>query len=240
MIDSPDELCPGSYVLYLRTFASDERRSRLELIGVPNFGADFYSMLLPEATEEEDLVAAVRPVGQLVAVGSPGEDRPHAGAARMYLPKEDWKRPVSLLMEHARLVVIQLGAGPGTVWEVAEAMRLLAPQRLVLLVPPELPDPEYEDARKKVKRELRGMVSARSSREGYRTLPKIPSRPKGKPGTITRKIGFVRFSDRWVPHKEVQDYLYQNPASTYFLALTKGMYPVFKELEVYERRVASS
>lgn len=241
VIDSPEDLSPGSYVLYLRTFSSDRLRSRLELVGVPNFGESFYRMMLPEATEEEDLVGAVRPVGQLVAVGIPGEDVPHAGAIRMYLPKSDWQQPVSLLIKHARLVVIQLGASPGTVWEVAEAMSLVAPQRLVLLVPAELSDLEYEEVRRKVKRELRGMATGRSVRQRSRARrPGIPSRPKGKSGAITRGIGFIRFSDGWVPHMEVQDYLYANPGASYFLALTKGMRPVFEELEVYEERVASS
>jgi len=57
-------------VLYLRAFSSDPSA----------FGALRTTGL---STEEEDLAAAVRPLGDLVTVGRPGETLPTPGGARM-------------------------------------------------------------------------------------------------------------------------------------------------------------
>ncbi len=53
----------------------------------------------------------------------------------MYLPRDDWQRPVRSLMSRARLVVVVLDPTPGTLWEFVEATRLVRPQRLLLVVP---------------------------------------------------------------------------------------------------------
>jgi hypothetical protein len=62
---------------------------------------------------EEEMGRIFAPYGKLIAVGSPGETLGWPGVTRLYLPPEDWPTPLS------------------------EAMRLLAPSRLLLLMPAE-------------------------------------------------------------------------------------------------------
>ena len=81
----------------------------------------------------------------MVTVGRPDEASPAVGAVRMYLPRDDWQAPVRELMRRARPVVVVLGDGPGVLWELNEAMRILPPERLVLVVP--MDDEEYEQFR---------------------------------------------------------------------------------------------
>jgi hypothetical protein len=143
VIASPDDLTPGRYVLYLRSFQDDRRLSRphrLPLIGGWLTGA----IALGEG-EEERIRAALSWAGPLVGVGTPGERVPRAGARRLYLPGDDWQDPVRTLMRGATLVVIMLGTGQGTLWEIREAMRILPPERLLLLVP--MKESRYEEFR---------------------------------------------------------------------------------------------
>ncbi|MEJ8653583.1 hypothetical protein WKI65_37450 [Streptomyces sp. MS1.AVA.3] len=74
-----------------------------------------------------------RRFGRVVAVGQPGERLPLPGADRFYLPLDDWQPVVSDLIGRARLVILIAGTGPGTLWELTEAARLLRPEQLLLL-----------------------------------------------------------------------------------------------------------
>ncbi|MFF3253932.1 hypothetical protein ACFYWP_23675 [Actinacidiphila glaucinigra] len=236
-IESPESVQSGSYVLYLRTFDDDKHWAFVEPLSVPNPGEHLYDLLLPGASHEEDMADAVSPVGPMIAVGSPDEDLPHAGALRMYFPKSDWKRPVSRLMERARLVVISLGTGDGTIWEVAEAMCVVPPQRLLLIVPGEMEDEEYDRVREEVSRELlsrRTSMDRRKAREKFETWPTIPARPKR---TSRFEIEFIRFADGWVSRPIISLGYSNHPMSNFFRALTEGLYPVFDELQNYEKMI---
>ena len=59
------------------------------------------------SNEEEDLAEAVRPIGDLVAVGQPGEPLPLPGAARMYWTNDEWQDAVLKRMREAPLVIIR-------------------------------------------------------------------------------------------------------------------------------------
>jgi hypothetical protein len=116
------------FVLYLRSFSNDAALSRTPAhqLGV---------RLRSRRTEEEQLAEAVRAIGKLIAVGRPDERLPHLGAARGYLPDDDWQETVRRLLMTARLVLISIGCGPGLMWEIARATELVPPVRLVLLIP---------------------------------------------------------------------------------------------------------
>jgi hypothetical protein len=133
VISSPDDLAGRRYVLYLRSFRDDHRLSRPHRI--PLVGAWLAAAVSFGQGEEERIADALSWAGPLVGVGAPGERVPRAGARRMYLPLDDWQAPVSTMMRGAALVVIVLGKGAGTLWEIREAMRILPPERLLLLVP---------------------------------------------------------------------------------------------------------
>jgi hypothetical protein len=105
-------------VLYLRSFDDDRRAARIK----------------GQLTEEEHLGKVLSQIGPFVAVGRPGESFPTVGASRVYVGDAEWQSTVDELLRSARLVVIRTGQTTGLEWEVERAVRLLAPERLVLLV----------------------------------------------------------------------------------------------------------
>lgn len=107
------------YVLYLRPFKDDETTSRL----------------LNLSSEEQELATVIHEFGPFVAFGEPGEAHPDPGAARMYIEYEGWELKVEQSMAHARLVVARIGNTDGFWWEMTAAVRVVKPERLLLLVP---------------------------------------------------------------------------------------------------------
>ncbi|WP_052685208.1 hypothetical protein [Lentzea aerocolonigenes] len=121
-------------VLYLRGFGDDPEAAVVdELPGMLSTG------LLSIHSREEHLIGALRAFGPVVAVGRPGEQLPHLGAARFYLPGDDWQSGVLQLMELSQLIVLRLGDGDGVWWEVDQA-KTQPPRKLVLLIPGGRPD----------------------------------------------------------------------------------------------------
>lgn len=116
-------------VLYLRAFETDN--SVLRFVG--------WSFLLPRLiagviTEEEQLRDVLRPFGDLVAIGRPGEKLPTPGAARLYVSDEEWQSVVSNQMRSAALVIIRAGHSTGLLWELKQAFESLDPTKLLILV----------------------------------------------------------------------------------------------------------
>ncbi|MFI0374200.1 hypothetical protein ACH35V_40625 [Actinomadura sp. 1N219] len=170
-IAEPGELATDSYVLYLRSFTDDAAFDRVQdRAGSPVM----HHFFIPGRSEEEQLADAVKRLGPLVAVGQPGETLPYAGARRLYLPEVGWESVVSRMIADARLVVLSLGPGPGTMWELVEAARILPPERLVLLVP--MQKEEYEEFRTK-------------AHERLRALPNPPSLPPYTPDPRQKYFG---------------------------------------------------
>lgn len=122
-------------VLYLRGFGDDPVSAVVD--DVPGTLA---SGLLTVHTREEQLIGALGAFGPVIAVGRPGERLPHLGAARLYLPGDDWQTGVLRLMELSQLIVLRLGDGEGLWWEVDQAQATQPPHKLVLLVPGGRPD----------------------------------------------------------------------------------------------------
>src|SRR5262249_45712514 len=92
-------------VLYLRAFRSDLSTAK----GV--FGSVYGLREAGSATQEEQLADVLRPIGDLVAIGQPGEELPTPGATRIYPSDEEWKEIVKSQMRTARLVIIRAGEG---------------------------------------------------------------------------------------------------------------------------------
>ncbi|GHF35309.1 hypothetical protein GCM10018790_11340 [Kitasatospora xanthocidica] len=111
-------------VLYLRSFGDDEGPVQLD------DGAD-----LTLHTREEQLASALGAIGPVIAVGRPGERLPQLGAARFYLPLDDWKPTVLRLMDLSQLIVLRLGQGDGLWWEVEQVRTTQPARKLVLLLP---------------------------------------------------------------------------------------------------------
>ncbi|MEU9040467.1 MULTISPECIES: transferase [unclassified Kitasatospora] len=111
-------------VLYLRSFGDDDSAAQVDDVAEINLH-----------TREEQLAGALGAVGPVIAVGRPEERLPHLGAARFYLPLDDWKPTVLRLMDLSQLIVLCLGQGDGLWWEVEQARTTQPAKKLVLLVP---------------------------------------------------------------------------------------------------------
>jgi len=110
-------------VVYLRVFGTD-----------PHFLATamgFYSGWL---TDEEQLGEVLQPIGELVAIGKPGETLPTPGAARLYAPDAGWKTKIRDQIQTARLVVIRAGTSEGLLWELKQAVQVMNPKKLLILI----------------------------------------------------------------------------------------------------------
>nr|WNW40447.1 transferase [Streptomyces sp. Li-HN-5-13] len=154
-------------VLYLRSFADDATSAR----------ADDSGMAVNVHTREEEFAAALGAFGPMIAVGRPGEPLPLLGAARFYLPLDDWKPTVLQLMAASRLIVLRLGAGDGLWWEVGQAMATQPARKLVLLAEGDLAE---------VARRLDGYLPA-------------PSRLVEAVGGARRASVVVTFGSDWAP-----------------------------------------
>ncbi|MBV9890126.1 MAG: TM2 domain-containing protein [Rhizobacter sp.] len=120
-------LDPRPPVLYLRSFADDGA----VLLGDPSRLAQRGAALIAPASPEQEMATILGAIGPVVAIGKPGEPLPELGAARLYVADDAWQAKVRELMRMARLVVLRIGASPGLIWEIEQALVLVPRQRLV-------------------------------------------------------------------------------------------------------------
>jgi hypothetical protein len=117
------------HLLYLRAFRSDPSTAKQTFDAL-----NFVSALLGLQSEEEQLAEVLQPFGGLIAIGRPGESLPTPGAARIYTSDEEWKDVVKRQIQAAQLVVIRAAAGENVLWELTQAVKILNPQKLLILV----------------------------------------------------------------------------------------------------------
>jgi hypothetical protein len=197
IIQRPEEIAARSYVLYLRPFYEDRklyeiRRPSANRGFVVHYGSPV------SRTWEELLVTTFRRYGRVVAVGQPGEPLPLPGAERFYLPLDDWQPVVSELIRRARLVVLVAGDGPGTLWELTEAVRLLPPEQLVLPVYDD--EDGYERFRVSVPQAFADRAEQLGA--GAKPVPAFPDYPPAqRPGlkVVAGMRGIVHFDPDWTP-----------------------------------------
>jgi hypothetical protein len=142
---APAEVDLGTdpFVLYLRSFVRDEDDYQL------NSGFDL--SLTPDDPEItlDKAFAGVMPV---LAVGQPGETLPPLGAHRLYYDDDEWQEAVSLMIEHASLIVLRPGPSRAILWEVEHIVSMGHLQKLVLYAPvnSHTAREDYEEFRGKV------------------------------------------------------------------------------------------
>ena len=118
----------------------------------------------------------LRPFGELVAIGRPGEGLPTPGAARIYASDEEWKDVVKRQMQSTRLVVIMAAVGENVLWELTQATKMLI---LVLKMKAD----DYESFRTKANPILGVSLPARA--------------PSWRFGRVS---GFISFAADWKPN----------------------------------------
>ena len=162
-------------VLYLRSFRSDPSTAKYVF-------STLDPMLQGLETQEEQLAEVLRPFGDLVAIGRPGEGLPEPGAARIYVSDDEWKEVVKRRMQAARLVIIRAGGGENLLWELGQGMETLKPEKLLILVL-RMNVNDYESFRTKADSLLNVSLP-----EGAETLQRF--------GQVS---GFIGFAADWKP-----------------------------------------
>ncbi len=111
---------------------------------------------------EEQLARGVASAGPMIAVGRPGEDVATLGAVRAYLADEDWQQFVIDLLERAQLVLLQIESTEGTWWEFSECVRIVPPERLVLMLTARFGSQQRYDEMRILAKETLGLTLPRS------------------------------------------------------------------------------
>lgn len=83
-------------------------------------------------TSEEVLARFFSHIGPVIAIGQPGEGLPTPGAARMYLPDDQWQSAVEEELQNAQIVLVQPGATDGVRWELEQIRQKCEPCRVLL------------------------------------------------------------------------------------------------------------
>lgn len=243
-IASPEHLPPGSYVLYLRPFRDDTERAAVKennLFEIRPFNPDpllgnLMNLVMSSRDEEEHIADALSPVGPLFAVGSPEEIRLFAGAMRTYMPKDSWKEPMRHIIHGARLTALTLGSSKGTMWEIAEAMCSLPPQRLLLMVPGGMGKKEYDMIRETTALALQDLsVDAMNRTWKNNTPPSLPlyAFPELRGNPVS---SIIHFSADWEPTITRTPYRNDAPWHNLFTRLTRSLRPALIQLVAYEEK----
>lgn len=164
-------------VLYLRSFRTD----------IATTGKILFSGF---TTDEEQLADVLRPFGDLIAIGRPGEPLPVPGADRMYATDAEWKDLVLQRMRAATLVVIRAGTGAGLLWEFGQAVSTLRPERVVVFVF-NLSKVDYDAFAGQVREMLGIALPAVGSNSLMRTIIDLKENP------LNVMPGFIHFLDDW-------------------------------------------
>jgi len=156
VISSPKDIAGIPYVLYLRPFGIDVRLARREQRVLSALARGIFPTL-GMSTDESRLALSLRWAGPVVGVGQPRETAPFHGATRIYLSGDNWKQSVRELMIGSRLTVLVLDRRKSMLWEFSEALRVLPPERLIVLVL--FGELRYEIARTIIEKELRAQAN---------------------------------------------------------------------------------
>ncbi len=156
---------------------------------------------------------AVAPIGDLIAIGEPGEELPKPGAARVYISHDGWQDRVEAEIRKARLVVVRAGKTPGVFWELGRCRVLLEPHQLLVQV-------------NLSKRRYRAFREA--ALDAGMELPEVNTLPAG------RISGLISFNDNWVPSYSplVAPFNRRSLASEEFSQFRSVLQPTFEKLGV--------
>src|SRR6202521_5017525 len=91
-----------------------------------------------ELTFEEVLCRGLSEISPVIAIGRPGERLPRLGAARKYVPDEQWRDEGSPLAGECPMVFLLGGHTKGVVWEVLHVVATCPQEKILLLLPPKV------------------------------------------------------------------------------------------------------
>jgi len=201
-------------VLYLRAFKDDKAAAERPLSRLLGFIVVFFGV----PTEEEQLAEAMNDIGPMIAIGKPGEKLPELGASRIYVSDADWQSQVRALMAGARLVVLRAANTDGFWWEMKQAPKYIAPERVMFLLP--FKKDEYE----KFCKRAHGLLP--------RSLPDY----EGAANLVGSQLRAMLYFDRdWTPHIQKLRVPFSFSLTPLISALKKAMRPMIERMPAEER-----
>jgi len=139
-LEAQVQLDPRPPILFLRSFGNDQVRftARSGLRGL-------FERAYGGTRLDHILVQHFSRYGPVVALGQPGERDLPFGAARVYVPNEQWQELVQRLARQALAVIIVADATHGVEWEISAMLAGENRHKTVLLGPPARPDVRTND-----------------------------------------------------------------------------------------------
>jgi hypothetical protein len=126
------ECDPRPPVVYLRPFGEDKELT-YDVINTVETSTAI-------TAKAEDFLLALNAVGPLVAIAEPDRKARLGmyplGTHRDFVGAGDWQAQVQHWLDQAGMVVIALGDSPGIEWEIAQVRARMAPQSVLIYLPP--------------------------------------------------------------------------------------------------------
>jgi hypothetical protein len=131
-------------VLYLRPFHREDAifielpRTKREFLldwGRNLLGRDSKRFMTLEEYLQDEIT---RSLGPFVALGNPLDFMPPGGAARLYLPDEEWMNRFSEFIEQAACAIMIAGSSEHVLWELQRLKAMGFHQRLFILTKPQV------------------------------------------------------------------------------------------------------
>lgn len=131
-------------ILLLRSFHDDQVALPTKRHGVLDWIVTF-----SEKARSLDtlLIDEFSEAGPIIAVDRPDDKRPPYGAARLYLPEDDWKSEVLNIIEAASLVIIVVDDTDSLKWEIAAVAERKLCHKCLLIAQPRMTFAFEEDRR---------------------------------------------------------------------------------------------
>jgi hypothetical protein len=126
-------------VVYLRSFKDEEIESsvlhRFKKLASPD--KTWLAATVPNnGVQEQDALGHVfRKIGPYIALGRPGEKIPELGSSKLYASNGEWQDRIREFFNNSRLVVFRAGITDSLKWELAEIVRAVTPEKVLMILP---------------------------------------------------------------------------------------------------------
>ncbi|HEX4697477.1 MAG TPA: hypothetical protein VH254_07370 [Candidatus Udaeobacter sp.] len=126
-------------VLYLRSFKDESADSSVfqRFKGIAYSEKTWLAQTVPNnSIQEQDALGYVfRKIGPYIALGKPGEELPELGSSKVYTSNDEWQNSIRGFFEKSRLVIFRAGLTESLKWELAEIVRTVSPQKVLMILP---------------------------------------------------------------------------------------------------------